>query len=236
MKPIIVANWKANKNIQETIDFVNQTKSRLEEAKNTEVVLCSSFTSLPTLASLLTDSSIKVGAQNVSDHLEGAFTGEVAASMLKGLVTHCIVGHSERRRYYSEKEDQVGEKVKNLVLQNITPVLCISDINQMDNYLAASASFKQNASKIVFVYEPPGAISGGGDYHPESPAEAAANAAKISEKIGSSVVVLYGGSVSENDVDKFLAEENINGVLVGKASLTAETFTQLVQKANDLVV
>ena len=135
-----------------------------------------------------------------------------------------------------EKEDQVGQKVKNLVEQNITPVLCISDINQMDNYLAANENFKQNASKIVFVYEPPSAISGGGDYHPESPEEASLNAAKISEKIGSEVVTLYGGSVSEADVDKFLAQKNINGVLVGKASLTAETFIQLVQKANNLVL
>ncbi len=236
MKPIIVANWKANKNIQETIDFVNLTKSSLEEAKNTQVVLCPPFTSLSTLAVLLTDSSVKVGAQDVSDHLEGAYTGEVAASMLSGLVTHCIVGHSERRRYYSEKEEQVGEKVKNLVERNITPILCISDINQMDNYLAASDSFKQNASKIVFVYEPPSAISGGGDYHPESPGEASTNAAKISEKIGASVVTLYGGSVSDADVDQFLTEKNINGVLVGKASLSAKTFISLVQKANNLVL
>ena len=106
----------------------------------------------------------------------------------------------------------------------------------MDNYLTASDSFKQNASKIVFVYEPPSAISGGGDYHPESPGEASTNAAKISEKIGSSVVTLYGGSVSDADVDQFLTEKNINGVLVGKASLSAETFISLVQKANNLVL
>lgn len=236
MKPLIVANWKANKTIQETIDWVNQTKTSLEEAKNVEIVVCPSFTSVPALASLLIDSPVKVGAQNVSDKVEGAFTGEVAAKMLSGLVSHCIVGHSERRRYYGEKEDQVGQKVKNLIEQNITPVLCISDINQMDNYLAASENFKQNSSKIVFVYEPPSAISGGGDYHPESPEEASINAAKISEKIGTEVLTLYGGSVSENDVDKFLTQKNINGVLVGKASLTSETFIQLVQKANGLVL
>ncbi len=236
MKPLIVANWKANKTISETIGWVNQTKTTLEEAKNVEIVICPPFTALPALASLLIDSPIKSGAQNVSDKPEGAFTGEVAAKMLSGLASHCIVGHSERRRYYGEKEDQVGQKVKNLVEQNITPVLCISDINQMDNYLAANENFKQNASKIVFVYEPPSAISGGGDYHPESPEEASLNAAKISEKIGSEVVTLYGGSVSEADVDKFLAQKNINGVLVGKASLTAETFIQLVQKANNLVL
>src|SRR3990172_8847215 len=197
MKPLIVANWKANKTITETIDWVNQTKTSLEAAKNVEIVVCPPFTSIPALNSMLVDSPIKVGAQNVSDKLEGAFTGEVAAKLLSGLVSHCIIGHSERRRYYGEKEDQVGQKVINLIEQNITPILCISDINQMDSYLAASESFKQNASKIVFVYEPPSAISGGGDYHPEPPEEASLNAAKISEKIGSEVVTLYGGSVSE---------------------------------------
>jgi len=236
MKPIIVANWKANKNIQETADWVNQTKTHLEEAKNVEVVVCPPFTSIPTITGLLTDSIVKVGAQNVSDKPEGAFTGEVTAKMLKGLVTHCIIGHSERRRYYNENEEQVGQKIENLVAEGIIPILCISDLLQMDNYLKAHQSFKENAKKIIFVYEPPSAISGGGAYHPETPQEASLNAAKIGEKIGEEVCTLYGGSVSENDVDQFLAEQNINGVLVGKASLSSETFISLVQKAAKVVI
>lgn len=236
MKPIIVANWKANKNIQETNDWVNQTKNQLEENKNVEVVICPPFTSIPTLAWLLTKSDIKIGAQNVSNYENGAFTGEVTADMLVGLVTHCIVGHSERRRYNSENEEQVGQKIEHLVAANIIPILCISDLAQMDNYLKAHQSFKENAKKITFVYEPPSAISGGGAYHPETPEEASLNAGKIGEKIGEAVRTLYGGSVSENDVDQFLAAENINGVLVGKASLSPETFIRLVQKANAVVI
>lgn len=236
MKPIIVANWKANKTIKETLDWVNQAKAELESVQNVEIVICPSFTSISGLASLLVDSNLKIGAQSVSNHSSGAFTGEVSAEMLAGLVTHCIVGHSERRRYYNENEEQVGQKVEQLVAAGIVPVLCISDPDQMDNYLKAHQSFKENAKKIIFVYEPPGAISGGGDYHPETPTEASENAAKIGQKLGEEVCTLYGGSVSENDVDKFLAEKNINGVLVGKASLSPETFVALVKKANETVV
>lgn len=236
MKPIIVANWKANKTIKETIDWVNETKLHLETAQNVEVVICPSFISIPTLSTVLVNYTLKVGAQNVSDHGLGAFTGEVGVDMLSGLVTHCIVGHSERRRYYGENEEQTGQKVEQLVSANIVPILCISDLNQMDNYLKAHQSFKENAKKIIFVYEPPGAISGGGDYHPETPEEASENAARIGEKVGEAVTTLYGGSVSENDVDKFLTAKNISGVLVGKASLSPATFVSLVKKANETVV
>lgn len=236
MKPVIIANWKANKNIQETIEWFNQTKDSLMSAKNVEVVVCPPFTSIPSLVPLVSETGIKVGAQTVSNQSNGAFTGEVTALMLTGLVSHCIVGHSERRRYYSEKEAEVGQKVRQLIEVGITPILCVSDLTQMDNYLAESDSFKQNAEKIIFVYEPPSAISGGGDYHPESPEEANTNAAKISEKIGSKVVTLYGGSVSNLDVDNFLVKEHINGVLVGKASLEPKIFVELVQKADQIVL
>jgi triosephosphate isomerase len=236
MKPLIVANWKANKTISETIDWINQTKTGLESAANIEIVICPPFTAIPATVTLLTNSSVKVGAQNVSNQTSGAFTGEVSAQLLTGLVSHCIVGHSERRRYYSETDSQVVEKVDQLLANNIIPVLCVSDPGQMDSYLSLSDSFRQDCKKIVFVYEPPGAISGGGNYHPESPEEASANATKISEKIGEEVFTLYGGSVSEADVAKFLNAKNISGVLVGKASLSPETFLSLVKKANQVMV
>ncbi|HSX58272.1 MAG TPA: triose-phosphate isomerase [Candidatus Saccharimonadales bacterium] len=236
MKPLIIANWKANKTIAETAAWVGKTKGELEQLNQVDVVVCSSFVCLPTLSTLMQDSIVRVGGQTVSDQKEGAFTGEVNAKMLKGLVTHCIVGHSERRKYYGEKEEQVGKKVENLVEENIIPILCISDLAQMDNYLAVSPSFKEHADKIVFVYEPPGAISGGGDYHPESPEEASKNAGSISEKLGKKVLTLYGGSVSEGDVDLFLKQEFLQGVLVGKASLDPTTFIELAKKAATVVV
>lgn len=236
MKPIIVANWKANKNIVETLDWVNQVKPQIGSLENVEVIVCPPFTSITALADALKDSTIKVGAQTVSDNTNGAFTGEVSASMLNGLVSHCIVGHSERQRYYGEKTEQIGEKVKLLLAKNITPILCISDINQMDNYLQTSPDISANAERIIFVYEPPSAISGGGDYHPQTPQEASANALKISEKLGKKVVTLYGGSVSEMDIKSFLEAEGIAGVLIGKASLDPKTFVQLAQIASQTVV
>ncbi len=236
MEPLIVANWKENKTIQDSVVWVNQTRADLEKTDQVEVVVCPSFTSLPSLATLLQGSPVKVGAQTVSDQTEGAFTGEVSAKMLKGLVTHCIIGHSERRRHYGEREEQVGKKVENLVNEGIIPILCISDLEQLDNYLASNQSFKEHSEKIVFVYEPPSAISGGGDFHPESPEEASKNAGLISEKIGQKVMTLYGGSVSEADVDLFLKQEFLQGVLVGKASLEPAEFVALVKKASTAVI
>lgn len=229
MKPLIVANWKANKNIQETTGWVSQAKLELESIKDVDVVICPPFTSIPTLNQLLAGSSIKIGAQNVSDHSNGAFTGEVSAELLSGLVSYCIVGHSERRRLYNEKESDISEKINQLLGFKITPVLCVSDISQMDQYLQVSPTFQENSEKIIFVYEPPSAISGGGDYHPETPEEADNNAKKIGEKLGKKVATLYGGSVSETTVASFLAKENITGVLVGKASLEPKSFIELTR-------
>lgn len=236
MKPLIVANWKANKSIKETVAWVNKTKPELEAATNVGIVVCPPLTSIPAIALLLNDSVVKIGAQNVSNHPDGAFTGEVTAQMLSGLVNYCIVGHSERRRYFAETEDQVDQKIGMLLNYKITPIVCIGNLVQLDNYLKISNNLLKNAKEIVFVYEPPDAISGGGDYHPESPENAANNATKINEKIGEPVFTLYGGSVSENDVDSFLEAKNINGVLVGKASLNAQTFISLIKKANSAVI
>lgn len=229
MKPLIVANWKANKTIQETTEWVSQAKLELESIKDVEVVICPSFTSIPTLNQLLAGSSIKIGAQNVSDHPSGAFTGEVSAELLSGLASYCIVGHSERRRLYNEKESDSSEKINRLLEFKITPILCVSDISQMNQYLDVSPTFQENSDKIIFVYEPPSAISGGGNYRPETPEEADQNAKKIGEKLGKKVATLYGGSVSETTVASFLAKENINGVLVGKASLEPKSFIELTR-------
>lgn len=236
MKPIIVANWKATKNIAETIDWVTNVKNEATNLQNVELVVCPSFTSIPAFVQMAVGSNLKAGAQDVSTHPPGAFTGEVTAAMLKGLVSYCIVGHSERRRYYNEKEEQTAEKLEQLLEVGITPVLCISDLGQMDNYLQSSPDFKTHADKIIFVYEPPDAISGGGDFHPETPEEANLNASQISGKIGKKVVTLYGGSVSQESIEILLKQENINGVLVGKASLEPKTFIQLVRIASQTVV
>jgi triosephosphate isomerase len=230
LKKIFVANWKANKTPSQALDWLREAKAGLEQAQNVQVIICSSFLAIESLARELKGSQIKVGAQNVSSFPSGAYTGEVSAEILKGLVSYCIVGHSERRTYFGETEEQVAAKVRNLLEVGITPILCVANPRQLDEYLNKYSDIKDGVEKIVFVYEPPSAISGGGDYRPENPDEASGNISEFKAKIGP-IPVLYGGSVNPEVIDSFLAQKEIDGFLVGKASLTSKDFVTLVSRA-----
>jgi triosephosphate isomerase len=223
-KPLVVANWKATKTIKETIEWVKEAKTGLKKIGNAEAIICPPFTSIPATVSLFESTNIKVGAQDVSRFEKGAYTGEVTVEMLDGLVTYCIVGHSERRKYFGETDDAVIEKVRSLLDYKITPILCISDLAQMDSYLARGKEIVGEADKIIFVDEPPSAISGGGDYRPDDPKNANKNAGKISEKIGRKVATLYGGSINPENAASFFSQSNIDGGLVGQASTNPKTF------------
>jgi len=230
VKKIFVANWKANKTVDEALAWLGEAKSGLESS-NTQVVICPGFTALKSLSEQLQGSEIKLGAQDVSPYPSGAYTGEVSAEILKGLVTHCIVGHSERKKYFAETESAVAEKVKQLLGFEITPILCVANLDQLNNYMNSYSYIKTQGEKIIFVYEPPSAISGGGDYHPESPDEASKIVEQFKSGIGRNCPVLYGGSVNPEVIDSFLKKENIDGFLVGKASLTPSDFLALVSCA-----
>ena len=226
-KPLVVANWKATKTIKETIDWIKEAKAELEKIDRADIVICPSFSSLPAVASLFEGTNIRIGAQDVSKFKKGAYTGEISVEMLDGLVEYCIVGHSERRKYFGENDRDVIEKVKLLLGFGVTPILCVSDLAQMDSYLAEGKEIVEAAEKIVFVDEPPSAISGGGAYRPDNPENANTNAGKISEKIGKRVVTLYGGSINPENAASFFSQENIDGGLVGQASTNPKTFLGL---------
>lgn len=237
MKPIVIANWKANKTLAAAKDWASAVKAETGNSLNrVEVVVCPAYVAIPALAEAFLKTELRLGAQNVSEYPEGAFTGEVTATMLKSFISHCIVGHSERRRLFHENSEEVMGKVKRLLEEKITPVLCVADLDQLEEYLQLDQTLADQAEEIIFVYEPPSAISGGGDYHPQTPSEAEVNCQKFSEKIGKSVITLYGGSVSEADVASFLTQKNINGVLVGKASLEAKSFVSLVKAVSGAVL
>ena len=227
MKPLIVANWKANKTSKEAIDWAKNIGEEIGQT-SMEIVICPPFTSLETLAALTDEYSFKVGGQNVSRFETGAYTGEVPASVLKEVATHCLVGHSERRLHFGETDQTVMEKVDRLLLADITPILCISDQKQLEAYLGIKGNIAKEAEKIIFVYEPPSAISGGGEYHPEKPEEAEVQCKKLVEKVGKAVVVLYGGSVNSKNIASFIEQPTIQGALVGQASLNVDSFVALL--------
>lgn len=229
-KSLVVANWKATKTIKETITWVKTAKEALEKAKGVDVIVCAPYTSLPPLKSLLMNSNIKVGAQDVSKFNKGAYTGEVTVEMLDGLVDYCIVGHSERRKYFGETDDHVIEKVRFLIEFGITPILCVSDSNQLESYLREGKVIIENTEKIIFVDEPPNAISGGGDYRPDDPINANESAGKIGEKFGKKITTIYGGSLNPDNVKNFFSQDNIQGGLVGQASIDPRVFTDLISK------
>jgi triosephosphate isomerase len=228
-KLFIVANWKSHITNQEASHWLTDFKDT-PISNTVEAIVCPSFTLLSPMSDFIKTHSlpIKLGTQNISPFPTGAYTGEVNAQQAAEFVTHAIVGHSERRRYFGETDEQVVKKIERLLEVAITPILCVSDMKQMDYYLSNGTIIQDHADKIIFVYEPPNAISGDGAYHADSPENAGINAGEISSKIGRRVITLYGGSMNPQNCQAFFAQENIDGGLIGQASLDAKTFQQLI--------
>jgi len=233
MKKLIIGNWKSNKSTQQAKEWIAQMTKHTWSSEEKEVILCPAFPLVSVIKHEAEQSglSLALGVQDISPFDEGSYTGAVSAKLAAEFVTHGIVGHSERRKYFHETDDDVINKIKRLLESKITPILCISDIEQLTYYLAKDRTLVDNASKIIFVYEPPSAISGGGAFHPESPEVANQNASEISQKIGKKVTTLYGGSLNPENVSSFFIKEYIDGGLVGQASLDPEVFLALISNA-----
>lgn len=235
-KPLIVGNWKENKSLAEALGWLEEFHRLVRgfAVCPINVVLCPSYLLLEPLRSEITRRawpfSLKLGAQDVSRFGPGAQTGEVAAAQLGGLADYVIIGHSERRRFFSESSTVIGDKLAVCFQNKLKPILCLGGLEQ----LAENMADLNNQNGYIVAYEPPGAISTGGLLKPERPEDVLPVIKEIKKRLAFGTGCLYGGSVSDGTVAGFLRKAGADGVLVGKMSLAAADFTRLLAAVSDL--
>jgi triosephosphate isomerase len=244
MKILIAANWKMNKNIEEAVSFINDFKDLVKGIKDVEILVCPPFTALCKLKKLVENTNIKLGAQNMHFEEKGAFTGEISPLMLKDLCEYVILGHSERRQYFNETDELINKKINSALENKLKPILCIGETleqreknetmkiikNQLINCLN---NIHENEMKnIVIAYEPVWAIGTGKNATPQQ-AEGVHKFIRelllktYNENIAENTRIIYGGSMKPENARELLSMPNINGGLVGGASLDAKSFAEV---------
>jgi len=250
MRDIIIAgNWKMNKTFQEAEDFLVDIFEYLHQndLERTETIICSPFPYLEMGTDLAVESNLSIGAQNVSEHENGAYTGEISAEMLHSLdVGHCIIGHSERRKYFAENDETINKKLKILQLYNIIPIVCIGEsLQQRESGKAKDVINTQLQgvlqdvdidNNLVIAYEPIWAIGTGKTATPEQAQEIHSFIRSwlkenYNGEIAASLPILYGGSVKPENVSDLLAQDDIDGGLIGGASLDSDKFKEMIDIA-----
>lgn len=244
-KPIIAGNWKMNKTPSEAVQLVKELLPLVQDAK-AEVVVCPTYVCLPAVAEAIQGSNVKLGAQNLHFEKSGAFTGEISADMLKELgVQYVIIGHSERRQYFAETDETVNKKVKTAIAAGLTPIICVGEslaqreqgitgeIVSMQTKLALSGLCGEDVAKLVIAYEPIWAIGTGKTATSDEANETIGdirNAVKevFGCEVAEQVRIQYGGSMNPKNVSELMAKEQIDGGLIGGASLKAEDFSKVV--------
>ena len=244
-KPVIAGNWKMNTDVESGLELAKGIAELSGVVDGVDKIVCPPFVSIARIAQTLAESTIQVGAQNVSANSDGAFTGEVSTSMLQRLVSHAIVGHSERRALYGERSAQVAEKAVAVANAGITPILCIGEdfsvrkSGDAESFVAdqleASLAGITDWDSLIIAYEPVWAIGTGESASSDQAQEMTAVCRQVVRNLApnaaDSVRVLYGGSVNPSNVVELLAQPDIDGALVGGASLKAEEFSKLIAAA-----
>ena len=246
-KPLVAGNWKMNKTVAEARDLVTTMSAPLGEVRGVEKVLCPPYIALMATASMLEKTDIGLGAQNMYWEEKGAFTGEVAPNMVKEFCNYVIIGHSERRTYFGETDETVNRKVAAAIKHGLTPIVCVGEtLDQYEAGLTAEVVRRQiksgldgidsaNAAKIVVAYEPVWAIGTG-------KASSGENANYVHQKVirpalselfgadgADAIRILYGGSVTASNASEFFTYPDIDGALVGGASLKPDEFVAITK-------
>ena len=244
--PVIAANWKMNILPSEAGTFSERLRGGLQDVQGVEKIVCPPFVSLSAVAERLSGSDIWVGAQNMHYEDKGAYTGEISASMVKELCEYVILGHSERRQRFGETDEMVAKKVTAAIAVGLKPILCVGETLAereagdatvvVQRQVRAALREVPSLDGVIVAYEPVWAIGTG---VPSSPADAQYIMEFIrglmQEDFGRSakdLPILYGGSVDANNVAGFIAQPDIDGALVGSASLDADGFFELVKNAH----
>lgn len=243
-KPLIAANWKMNKTIEETEEFINSFLPLIKDVDDVDIVIAPPFTSLNTASLLLKGSNIYLAAQDIFYEEKGAFTGEIAPSMLVSAgCSHVIIGHSERRHYFSETDEIVNKKVKNAHKNGLEVILCVGEtLNEREEGKTFDILKRQLTGSlkdiplagITIAYEPVWAIGTGRTATPEQAEEAHSFIREWLRSYGDGsegLRILYGGSVTPDNIGSLMAKPDIDGALVGGASLKPDSFAKIIINA-----
>ena len=245
----IAGNWKMNKTAAEAAELIGAIAAEVGSETAVDVAVCPPFTALDAASKALKGSNVKLGAQNMYHKASGAYTGEVAADMLKEFgCAYVILGHSERREYFKESDEFINEKVAAALANGLKPILCVGETlaqreagqtigivsAQTEGGLAGVS--KEDAKNVVIAYEPVWAIGTGKTATPEMAQEVHEQIRKVLAKLfgaetAESMQILYGGSMKPENADALLAEKDIDGGLIGGAALKADSFVSLVKSA-----
>lgn len=243
-RPLIAGNWKMNKTVSESIKFARDFVDAVSDVIDRDILICPPFTSLQVLGQIFSGTNVKLGAQNMHFEEKGAFTGEISPLMLKDVgCTFVILGHSERRHIFGENNELINKKVLSAVSHGLIPILCVGELLEeresgktfkvVSSQLEEGLKGLSKEANFVVAYEPVWAIGTGKTATPELAEEVHSFLReKLVELFGKdkaeSVRILYGGSVKPENVEGLMAMENIDGALVGGASLKVESFVKIV--------
>lgn len=247
--PIIAANWKMNTTVSEAVELVHKMLGEINKIENVEKVICPPFISLATVAEIIKNSSIKLGSQNMYFKDKGAYTGEISPLMLTDLCEYIIIGHSERRQYFNETNDLINKKVKAALLAGLKPILCIGEKLEENEtgkaekvvslQLKSALDEVDNLNGAIIAYEPVWAIGTGRSATSEQANKTIGFIRQMIANLYNKVTaqnlrILYGGSVTTENIAEFVKQVEIDGALVGGASLKAEQFISITRQTADI--
>lgn len=252
-KPIIAGNWKLNNTTTQAVEFVTLLKRGLSEVTDVDIVVCPVVTAIAVVHDVLLESNIAIGAQNLYWEDSGAFTGEVSAPLLKEIgVEYVIIGHSERRQYFGETNQTVNKKIRAALNHGLTPIVCVGEVlderennktfdvirTQCKESLAGFSADEMKA--MVIAYEPVWAIGTGKTATPAQAQEVHKFIRELlvkmhNEEVAETLRLQYGGSVKPENIAELMAQPDIDGALVGGASLKADSFVSIVKNACGVV-